>query len=258
MNPYYQDDFVTLFHGRCEEVLPTLDQVDHVITDPPYSEHVHSRSRAGASLPDVSQRVAGIVKAHVSRSRDLGFDALTPEVRDFCAGQFARLATRWVLVFADVESVHHWKDALTEQRLEHVRTGLWIKEGATPQFTGDRPAAGAEAIEIAHRPGRKKWNGGGSHAVWSVPIVLNRSGNDPRLHTAQKPLALLKRLVSLFTDDGETILDPFAGSGTTGAAAALLGRKAILVEMSEQYCEVIADRLQKIQMQGVMDFGAAV
>lgn len=250
---YYQDDWVTLHHDACEDVLPTLDRVDHVITDPPYSEHVHTRSRAGSSLPDT-----GRSRACISRVKEFGFDAMTPETMKFCATQFARLATRWVLVFSDVESVHEWKASFVERKLEHIRTGLWIKEGATPQFTGDRPATGAEAIEIAHPKGRKRWNGGGTHAVWSYPIVLNRGSKDPRLHTTQKPLLLLKRLVSLFTDEGDVILDCFAGSGTTGVAAAMLKRKAILVEQDEAYCQVIAKRLGQLQAQAVMDFGAAV
>lgn len=252
MKPYYSDDFVTLYHAACQDVLPMLDSVDHVITDPPYSEHVHGKSRRGSSLPDAHE-----FPACISRARELGFVSLTPDLMQFCAGEFARLSQRWVLAFSDVESATDWRLALEAVKLDYVRTGAWIKVGATPQFTGDRPAAGFEAITIAHPKGRKRWNGGGTHAVWSEPIVLNRGGNDPRLHTTQKPLTLMRRLVSLFTDEGETILDPFAGSGTTGVAAATLGRKAILVEMSEQYCDVIAKRLEKVQMQGVMDFGVS-
>lgn len=254
MNPYYQDDACTLFHARCEEVLPTLDQVDHVITDPPYSEHVHNKSRRGAS--SFSDRHE--FPACISRARELGFDSITPEMMLYCAAEFARLSRRWVLVFSDVELTGEWRSTLTDFGLDYIRTGAWVKLNATPQFTGDRPASGFEAITIAHPKGRKRWNGGGTHALWSEPIVLNRGGNDPRLHTAQKPLTLMRRLVSLFTDEGDIILDPFAGSGTTGVAAATLGRKAILVEMSEQYCEVIAKRLEKVQMQGVMDFGVPV
>lgn len=231
MKPYYSDAWVTLYHGKCEDVLPSLAPVDAVITDPPYSEHTHNKVRRNfQTMPDQHPR-----------NFDLGFGALTPDLMRFCAGQFARLARRWVLTFSDMESDHLWRRRLKRAGMDYVRTGVWIREAATPQFSGDRPAAGAEAITIMHPPGRKRWNGGGSHAVWSYPIVNNV--REPRIHTTQKPLPLMERLVDLFTDPGETILDAFAGSSTTLRAAKNLGRKAVGVEMSEEYCEVSARRL---------------
>src|SRR5690606_30894158 len=111
-----------------------------------------------------------------------------------------------------------------------------------PQFSGDRPAAGFDAITICHPSGRKRWNGGGAHAVWTHPVVINGAG-EARVHTTQKPLSLMTQLVSLFSDPGETVLDPFAGSGTTLVAAKNLGRRAIGIELDERYCEVAARRL---------------
>lgn len=249
IEPFFEDEWVTIYHGDCREVLPSLedDSVAHVITDPPYSEHVHSKSRRGQELPD-----AGEYRACIARARELGFDSMTPDLMAFTAQEVARLARRWSLVFSDVELAGDWRQALTETGLDYVRTGAWVKEGATPQFTGDRPASGFEAVTIAHRKGRKRWNGGGKHAVWAVPIVLNRGGNEPRLHTTQKPEGLMNLLVSQFTDAGETVLDPFMGSGTTLLAAKHYGRRAIGIERQERYCEVAVKRLG----QGVLDLGA--
>ena len=246
MTPYYDEDGVTIYHANCLDVLPTLPAVDHVITDPPYSEHVHGKSRrGGASAPQLNGS-GKPVAASFARVKEFGFPSLDADTMRLAALQIYRTSRRWALVFSDVESSHIWREALTEpDRLDYVRTGAWVKIGATPQFTGDRPAVGFEAITICHPKGRKRWNGGGSHAVWQVPIVLNRGGNDPRLHTTQKPEALMMSLVSLFTDEGETILDPFMGSGTTLVAAKRLGRKAIGIEMNEAYCEVAAKRLSQ-------------
>jgi DNA modification methylase len=240
--PYYSDEFVTLYHGDCREVLPTLAPVTHIITDPPYSEHVHGSARS--SRMQSSNDRGGRYGADTRRNVDLGFEHLEPELRGACAQEFARLTSRWVLVFSDVESGHLWRGDLTAAGLDYVRTGAWIKLGSTPQFSGDRPATGFEAITICHPKGRKRWNGGGRHAVWTVPIVLDRGRNGARLHTTQKPEPLMHALVDQFTDPGETILDPFAGSGTTLLTAAQAGRKAVGIERDERYCEVIAKRLQ--------------
>lgn len=285
LRPYYEDATVTLYHGDCKAILPTLGRVDAVITDPPYSDHVHAKSRAGSRKmsrdPDRP--------SSYSRTKELGFAALSPELRASVAEQFAQLARRWVLVFSDVESDHLWRSELTSAGLEYVRTGFWEKVGATPQFTGDRPATPAEAITIArsrdyalaavlarldpadqqivhlaledaasgreespfgkivmaHPKGRKRWNGGGSHAMFRFNIALNRDGRSPRHHPTEKSLPLMSRLVELFTEPGETVLDAFAGSGTTLRAAKDLGRKAIGIEIEEKWCEVAALRLSQ-------------
>lgn len=241
MRPYYEDEWVTVHHGDYRKVLPELDGVDVVICDPPYSESVHTNVRS--SKMRANDR-GGRYGADTRRQVDLGFEYLAAQDRDFLAQQFARLSARWVLVFSDVESDHLWRTDLTEHGLDYVRTGAWIKTGSTPQFSGDRPATGFEAIAIAHPKGRKRWNGGGQHAVWNVPIVLNRSGKDPRWHTTQKPVPLMTALVELFSDEGEVVLDATAGSGTTGVAAKRLGRRSVLIEQSEAHCEAIVKRIQ--------------
>lgn len=239
--PYYEDESVTLYHGDAQALLPAFGQVDHIITDPPYSEHTHGNIRSAKMLANDR---GGRYGADTRRNVDLGFGHLTDDLRQTCAAQFARLARRWVLVFSDVESDHLWRDDLTANGLDYVRTGAWIKVGSTPQFSGDRPATGFEAITIAHPKGRKRWNGGGKHAVWTFPIVLDRGRTGGvRLHPTQKPHELMQTLVTEFTDPDDIILDPFAGSGTTGWAAKMLGRRAVLIEQDEAHCEVIAKRL---------------
>lgn len=157
MTPYFPDDMVTLYHGDLRDVLPTIEVVDVVLTDPPYSEHTHKSVR---SAKMVANDRGGKYGSDTRRNVDLGFDFLDPELRGFCAQEFARLAARWVLVFSGVESDHLWREDLTDAGLDYVRTGAWIKIGSTPQFSGDRPATGFEAITICHPKGRKRWNGG--------------------------------------------------------------------------------------------------
>jgi hypothetical protein len=156
--PYYDDGGVVLYHGDCLEILPALEPVDHVITDPPYSEHVHTKSRAGARMLPGSGS-----PANFARAVEFGFASMTADVRLSVGVHCGRLARRWVAVFSDVESTQAWREAFSGTGVEYVRTGAWVKVNGTPQFTGDRPAVGFEAITLCHRVGRKRWNGGGRH-----------------------------------------------------------------------------------------------
>jgi DNA modification methylase len=230
MTPTYDIRSVDCLKPGGMDTLADLS-VDAVMADPPYSEHVHAKSRSGLSQDN---RTNG--SGEISARRDLGFECITQGEMEAAANHFARLTRRWVLVFCDVESVHLWRGALESTgQLQYLRTVgteqpgsvIWHKIGGAPQFTGDRPAVAFEAIVVAHRPGRKRWNGGGKQGWYAVPTAIDRdrSGLDVRLHTTQKPVALMEDLIRDFTDPGELILDPYAGSGTTGIAALRLGRR---------------------------------
>jgi DNA modification methylase len=239
--PFYSDALVTLYQGDCRDILPLLTEpVHHVITDPPYSDDVHDRHRIGSGAGHGAPAGRAIDAA-----KDLGFDAMDQATRRLTARHIARLVTGWVLTFSDVETAHTWRDAYGRAGLDHIRTGAWVKAGATPQFTGDRPAAGIEAIVISHHPGKKHWNGGGSHAVWTHAIVRGRKRKYAGLHATIKPESLILDLLTLFTNEDQVVLDPFAGSGTTLAACKRIGRRAIGIERDPAYCEVIADRLRQ-------------
>lgn len=218
--------------GELRAMLGRGDRVNHVITDPPYSDATHGKARSGASMPD-----------GFSRELELGFGALEPGDREALAIEFHRLATRWRLVFTDQETSGDWMHAGVAAGGDHVRIGQWVKLGATPQFGGDRPANGCEAVVISHAKGRKRWNGGGSHAVWTFPIVTG-SNSERTEHTTQKPLPLMMELIELFTDPGDLILDPFCGSGTTGVACIRLGRRFIGIEKDARYAAIARERLE--------------
>jgi site-specific DNA-methyltransferase (adenine-specific) len=227
-------------HGDCIEVLKALPDgcIDVCITDPPYSEHVHAGQRRftlGAQKKGVNRAARVQVK-----STPLSFAALDDKTRRAVAKELARLVKRWVLVFSDAEHVHLWREEFTDFGLDHVRVGAWVKPDPGPQMSGDRPAPGFEPIEISHRKGRKRWNGGGHDAVWIHNIVKVKAR---RLHETQKPLKLMLELVSLFSEPGEFVLDPFCGSGTTGAAALRLGRRFLGVELDDKSHATSVQRL---------------
>lgn len=237
----------TLTHGDCLDPVTGLASladrsVDHVIMDPPYEAKAHTQAK----------RIRGGSVATVP----LDFAAISEDVRGAVSAHFARVARRWIVVFCQLEAAHLWSDALTAGGALYVRTGLWMKPNAQPQMTGDRPGVGYETMVIAHArngAGRMRWNGGGRVAVWSALIE-----HEARVHTTQKPIALMTALVRDFTDHGETILDPFAGSGTTGVAAIQNGRRFIGWERDERYHAVASKRLSEAREQPGLALGPKV
>lgn len=216
----------TLYLGDCRDILPTLGKVDHIFSDPPY----------GVGETHATHLSSVILRDGTPARQALGFDGITQEELSEFAAKWVEIAERWVVFSCE------WKHAHAIPYL--VRLGIWRKPDGAPQFTGDRPGTGWEAIAICHRKGRKKWNGGGKHAVWTVP----KGASDG--HPTQKPVNLLKAWVADFSDEGETILDPFMGSGTTGVAAVQMGRKFIGIEREQKYFDIACKRIEDAQRQG--------
>lgn len=226
---------------RCGDAVDLLreipdDGVDITLTDPPYLEHVHANARSGATGKGR--------KKTISKAAELGFSPLSRPLRALIAQELARVTKRWILIFSDHEGSVDWGRDLRYAGLELVRYGIWRKRGAPPQFTGDRPAVGHEVIVIAHRPppgNKKHWNGGGHHAVYEHTIERGKN----RVHTTQKPGPLCDELVALFSDVGETILDPFAGSGAILAAAARAGRRPLGFEIDRRYADLSTEAIHR-------------
>lgn len=217
--------------------LPELS-VDVTITDPPYEVEAHTKGRRTkpkgwrATAPGDGR---GVVEA------PLPFASITEAERTAVAAELGRVTRRWSLVFCQVEASIAWAQALAAAGLLYVRTMIWVKPDGQPQLTGDRPGMGYESIVVAHRKGRKRWNGGGRLGVF---VHSKNSPNMFGAHPTVKPLALMLELVDLFSEPGELVLDPYAGSGSTGVACRQLGRRFLGFEIDAQYAEVAARRLR--------------
>lgn len=256
LKPFYADEAVTLFMGDCAEVLSQLEPVDHLMIDPPYSREVYVRAtgnntKKGSRTPD--RLYKGESMAQLAT---LAIGEMSADLMALVGTWAAANVKRWALVFSDMESTHLWREALTDihgrqDALRYVRTAVWVKLNSMPQMSGDRPAVGFEPCTIAHAKGPMRWNGGGKRGLWQYPT--NGGANRPD-HPCPKPDGLMCELVADFTDPGDVILDCFGGSGTTAIAAKRLGRRCILIEREERFCEVAAKRLR----QGALDLFSPV
>jgi hypothetical protein len=206
--------------GSALDTTPELAAGCVLITDPPFSDHVH----------------AGVRRVDRATRRDLGFSALTPELRAHIAAIGARC--RWSVVFSDWEGLSAWREAFDAQPgYRYIRAIPWIR-WSMPQLSGDRPPQGSEAIILAAPVGKLRWNGPGNLTHFDE---LCERGKDK--HTTAKPLDLMLRLVSYFSDPGETVIDPCAGRGTTILAARLLERSGFGVEINPTEAELARARV---------------
>lgn len=213
--------------------LPDLS-VDHCLQDPPYEAAAHTLGRR------IKTKTIAPGERLVEEAA-LTFAPITDEERLRVAHTLARVTRRWISTFCQVEAAMKWSEAFASAGAVTKRIGVWVKPDAMPQFTGDRPGMGYESIVFAHRKGRSTWNGGGRVGVFTHNKHTPGGAHD---HETQKPLPLMLELVELFTDPGELILDPFAGSGTTGVACLRLGRRFIGIEREPKYAAIARERLR--------------
>ena len=223
--------------GRWQE--SPVDECDHVISDPPYTDHVSTNQR----------RCTGIANGLQVDKSDLTFMGLGGGDIPHMVDAFTSSARRWVIIWCAVEQVGDYQRACPDA---YVRGGVWVKTNPTPQFSGDRPAMWGEACAILHGPSRKRWHGGGHPAKWVGPYERN-----DRHHETQKPLWLMTAQVEQFTDPGDLIWDPYAGSATTGVAALLTGRRFVGHEMQERYFEIAVERLRATNRGTTLDAAMA-
>lgn len=224
MTPWKRKEVIgdcTLYLGDCLEVLPVLERVDCVITDPPYAANTHKMAKTNKG---VGHGVKLITFAALT-------DDMFREVVAACIGK----ADGWVVMTCDYKHAALFYDAP-----EFVRLGAWVKPNPMPQISGDRPGQGFETVLVLHSGKIQKWwSRGGGSGVWTVPVT-----NGAEVPT-QKPIELAMAFVSDFTREGQTVLDPFLGSGTTAVACVKQGRKFVGCELDEARFEIACARIRR-------------
>lgn len=218
----------TLYLGDCLDLLPTLGKVDAVVTDPPYEDELHN--------------AIGKIRRNDGRQMitDLGFEGINKS-RIEIANSIVQASRGWLIAFSLAEGVRAWRDAIQSSGGKWDTTLAWIKPDASPRFNGQGAARGFEcAVTAWCGNGYRSWNGGGKRGVYTHCVNTNRYGS----HPTEKPVSLMREIILDFTRPGQSILDPFMGSGTTGVACAKLGRKFIGIEIDPTYFDIACKRIE--------------
>jgi DNA modification methylase len=230
VTPYYDHGGITIYHGDCRDVLPSLDaQPDLVLTDPPYGvgERTDRRSKGRGTNPNRTQSTLTNARKAWTTSND--FPAVHGDDEPFDPIHllgFKRLVLWGANNFADrLPPSPSWivwdkLDGLQGKRFVGVDDNgdlemAWTNLGGPPRL-------------IPHR-----WKG----------LLRASEAGERALHPTQKPVVLMSFILQWRTQPGDLVLDPYTGSGPVLRAAKDLGRRAMGVEIEERYCEIAANRL---------------
>jgi site-specific DNA-methyltransferase (adenine-specific) len=216
VTPYYRDDYITLYHGDCRELLPGMTG-DALVTDPPY----------------------GIRWSRATWSEDAAANAdlirwLVEWSRTAIAG--------WCFVFQAMPNVGHFHEWFPEgwrlfaacKNFALVRpTGVWHSWDPVV-FWKNGSNSGRNFVP----------NSGHVNRDYHVGKVAGLFGQ-PIGHPSPKPVDTMRHIVQLAAPVGGLVVDPFAGTGTTLRAAKDTGRRAIGIEIEERYCAIAAQRCRQ-------------
>ena len=211
--PYYQDDAVTIYHGDAREIAPCLPTADALVTDPPYGI-----GWARGTWNDSPEAYPGLMRWLVEEAEHA-------------------VANGWCFVFQAMLNVgryHEWFPkgfriyAACKNFAQILPTGIWHSWDPVVFWSHGTPPRNTNAAETCKR----------DYHVGNVAGVFGERSE----HPCPKPIDTMSHIVSIASLPGQTVFDPFAGSGTTLRAAKDLGRKAIGIEIEERYAEIAAKR----------------
>lgn len=203
MKPYYEHGGITIYHGDCREITPSLGRFDLLLTDPPYG--------VGASHGT----------GHYGKEKWLASDL------------------RWDDAVPDA-SVLETLRALAERQV--IWGGNYFDLPTTRNYFVWDKGAGFKGRDFAEC--EMAWCSWDANARIYQRDPLASGDYKGKTHPTEKPVALMKWCLSQ-AGAVRTIIDPYAGSGTTGVAAKDCGASAVLIEREERYCEIAAKRLSQ-------------
>jgi len=241
IEPYYETELGKLYHGDCLSVMPELEPVDLVWTSPPYNL---GKPRKGSmfNLADGSG---------TSRFPTLEYDQHNDALPDKEYEKWQHsvlLVCRSMLKNTGAIFYNH-KPRIQNGILDNrrrlipfpIRQEIVWDRGSDFNFCGAFFVPTTERIFIYANP---DWRPTRKHIAWGEVWKIVPRRNSDLKHPAQFPEALAERVLMGGSCVGEIVLDPFFGAGTTGVAAEKLSRRWIGIEISEEYCEIAAERIE--------------
>lgn len=208
---------INLLHGDCLELMKTIPDksVDMVLTDIPYGEV----NRKSNGLRNLDKGLADIVTFSI--------DQLLSELSRLCTGS--------IYIFCGIEQVSSIRAELVKKGFS-TRLGIWEKTNPSPMNGQYIWLSSVECCVFGKAKGAT-FNEHCKGSVWRFPTATGK------LHPTMKPIKLMEYLIKASSNDGDTVLDPFMGSGSTGVACKNLNRNFIGIERDDKYFEIAKNRI---------------
>lgn len=264
MKPYYEDNYVQIFHGDCREILPQLpyNSVDLVLTSPPYDDlreyggHGFDFETVASLIPPILE-IGGVLVWIVGDASDetgetgtsfrqaLRFKELGLRLHDTMIyeknGASYPCQDKYYQVFEYMFILSKGRPRVIN--LLKDRRNLW--DGSWSKRT--RRDVKGDLIVGEKTPSNDygiRWN------IWRYNTGhFGEEAEVDRQHPAMFPMALARDHILSWSDLEGIVLDPFLGSGTTAYCAKKLNRKCIGIEIEEKYCEIAANRCRQSVME---------
>ena len=243
--------------GDCIELMQGLPEnsVDLVFADPPYNLQL----KGDLHRPDNS-RVDAVDDAW---DRFASFETYDTFTRAWLSAARRILKPHGAIwVIGSYHNIFRVGSAMQDAGYWILNDVVWRKANPMPNFRGKRLTNAHETLIWASKEEASKYtfnyealkalnDGIQMRSDWVLPICTGheriKNGNGDKAHPTQKPESLLHRVIVATTNPGDVVLDPFFGTGTTGAVAKMLGRDWIGIEREAAYREVAQDRLSRVR-----------
>ncbi len=221
MTPYYEHAGITIYHGDCREILPSIS-ADCCVTDPPYGTQGLGGGYGRRQLHTVDGRMGRTIAndcdlSHVEGAAPLIFYALAEN--------------SWLTTFCAARRMLEHGKIFTDAGFDFYGELIWDKGAPGLGYT----------IRYCHETALVFRKGEAEKGDVAILSIIREVGEHDQ-HPHEKPVAVIKAMLKL---SAGVVLDPFMGSGTTLRAAKDLGRRAIGIEIEEKYCEIAAKRLSQ-------------
>jgi DNA modification methylase len=244
-----------ILHGDCIEILKALPEnsVDLIFADPPYNLQL----RNDLYRPDMS-KVDAVNDGWDQFDDFKAYDDFTSKWLSASRNVLKETGTIWVI--GSYHNIYRVGTIMQDLGFWILNDVVWIKNNPMPNFRGVRFTNAHETMIWAQKKKGAKYtfNHQSMKALnddlqmrsdWTIPLVTGKQrikSNGLKAHSTQKPEGLLHRVILSSSKVGDVILDPFFGSGTTGAVAKKLGRNWIGIERDKKYVKVAQKRIDAV------------